>query len=103
MRLLSLPKGDVKLVAAGAVLTVLAYPPFHLLIPSFTCLIPAIYLIHRASADETPLRRGLAQGFWFGVTSGALVLYWMVVALWRFTPLSILGFSATSPFLKLSL
>jgi len=95
VRLLSLPRGDVKIVAAGAVLTVLAYPPFHLLIPSFTCLIPAIYLIQRASADETPLRRGLAQGFWFGVTSGALVLYWMVVALWRFTPLSILGFSAT--------
>ena len=37
----------------------------------------------------------MVQGFWFGLTSSALVLYWMVIALWNFTWLSALGYGVT--------
>jgi apolipoprotein N-acyltransferase len=80
---------------AGAVLTVLAYPPFHLFLPSFLCLVPAVLLIVRGNEDPLPLRRHLVQGWWFGLASQGLVLYWMVVALWHFTPLSAAGYAAT--------
>ncbi|MGH8065983.1 MAG: apolipoprotein N-acyltransferase, partial [Candidatus Entotheonellia bacterium] len=34
-------------------------------------------------------------GFWYGVAAQGLVLYWLTVALWHFTPLSALGYLAT--------
>ncbi len=95
MRGLALPKSDWRLVVGGAVLTCVAYPPFHLLLPSFICLIPAVWLIQGGAEDPRPVRRHLAQGFWFGLASNGLVLYWMVVALWHFTPLSALGYAAS--------
>ena len=45
MKALALPRDDRGLVAAGAILTLLAYPPFHLIVPSFVCLVPAVMLI----------------------------------------------------------
>jgi apolipoprotein N-acyltransferase len=72
-----------------------SYPPFHLLLPSFICLVPAVWLLVSAREDPRPVRRRLVQGFWFGLLSHGLVLYWMVVALWHFTPLSALGYAAT--------
>ncbi len=95
MRSLALPRTDWWLVLAGALLMVLAYPPFHPLIPSFTCLIPAVLLVVAGADDSRPLRRRLVQGFWFGLTTNGLVLYWMVIALWHFTWLSALGYAAT--------
>ncbi|MCZ6759646.1 MAG: apolipoprotein N-acyltransferase [Gemmatimonadetes bacterium] len=95
MKSLQISRSDSKLVVVGALLTVLAYPPFHLFAPSFISLIPAVLLIMRSSADEQPLRRSWAQGFWFGFASQSLILYWLVIALWRFTPLSLLAFLAT--------
>ena len=95
LKSLSLPRGDWLLITAGSLLLVLAYPPFHLFVPSFTCLIPAVLLIVAAESDARPLRRQLAQGFWFGMFSNALVLYWIVVALWHFTPLSGLAYAAS--------
>jgi len=95
VRALALPRGDAWLVAAGAALTVLAYPPFHLFVPSFTCLVPALLLVVRGGEDPRPLRRHLVQGWWFGLASHGLVLCWMVYALWHFTPLSALGYAAT--------
>jgi len=92
---LALPRRDWPLIAAGGLLLPLAYPPFHLFVPSFVCLVPAVWLLLDGAADERPLRRHLVQGFWFGVLSNALVLYWMIVALWHFTPLSALGYVAT--------
>jgi apolipoprotein N-acyltransferase len=91
----ALPRRDGILVAAGAVLLAVAYPPFHLFLPSFVCLVPAVWLILAGETDPRPLRRHLVQGFWFGLLSNALVLYWMIVALWHFTPLSALGYAAT--------
>ncbi len=95
MTAFALPRRDWLLLAAGALLLTLAYPPFHLFVPSFICLAPAIWLIVAAEADPRPLRRRLAQGFWFGLLSNGLILYWMIVALWHFTPLSALGYAAT--------
>ncbi len=101
MTALALPRRDWLLVAAGAVLLTVAYPPFHLFVPSFICLVPAVWLILAGEADPRPLRRHLVQGFWFGLLSNALVLYWMVVALWHFTSLSALGYLATIAILGL--
>ena len=95
MRDLALPRGDWQLVIGGAVLLGAAYPPFHLFLPSFVCLVPAVWLILTGQEDEWPVRRQLAQGFWFGLLANALVLYWIVVALWRFSRLSALAFGAT--------
>lgn len=92
---LALPRGDWALVVAGALLLALAYPPFHLLLPSFVCVVPVVWLLAGAAADPWPLRRRLAQGFWYGVLSQALVLYWMIFALWHFTPLAAAGWAAT--------
>jgi apolipoprotein N-acyltransferase len=65
------------------------------LIPSFICLVPVVWLLVEGENDPRPLRRHLVQGFWFGLLGNALVLYWMVVALWHFTSLSALGYAAS--------
>jgi len=95
VKFLALPRGDWPLVVISGVLIALAYPPFHLLVPSFICLVPAVWLLVSGGTDVRPLRRQLVQGFWLGLVSNGLVLYWMVFALWRFTPLSALGYAAT--------
>ncbi|UCG85743.1 MAG: apolipoprotein N-acyltransferase [Gemmatimonadota bacterium] len=95
MKGLALPKGDWLLIVASSVLLSIAYPPFHLFLPSLVCLIPAIWLLQDGGGDPRPLRRNLVQGFWFGLISNGLVIHWMVVALWRFTRLSVLGYAAT--------
>lgn len=95
MKALQLPRADWPLVAAGALLTVLAYPPFHLFLPSFVSLVPAVWLLTAGRSDPRPLRRQMVQGFWLGLASNSLVLYWIVIALWHFTPLSAAGYAVT--------
>src|SRR5881396_3112324 len=82
------------LIAAGAILLVASYPPFHLPIVSFVAVAPAVVLL-RQLEREGDVRRALRYGFWYGFVSQGLVLYWLVVALWHFTPLSGLGYLAT--------
>ncbi len=101
MRYLALPRGDWLLVVGGAILLCAAYPPFHLLLPSFVCVIPAVWLVSDGLLDPRPVRRHLVQGFWFGLFANGLVLYWMVVALWHFTSLAALGYLATVVILAL--
>jgi apolipoprotein N-acyltransferase len=101
VKFLSLPRSDWRLVIGGALLLGAAYPPFHLFVPSFVCLIPVVWLLVDGSTDARPLRRQLVQGFWFGLFAHGLTLYWMVVALWHFTPLSGLGYLATIVILAL--
>ncbi len=68
------------LVVAGALLTVLAYPPFHLFLPSFIALVPLYWLLERAARAERP-----ARGAWYGLIAGlaanGALHAWMVVAL----------------------
>jgi apolipoprotein N-acyltransferase len=58
-------------------------------------LVPVLLILDRSNSDPLPLRRQLGLGFWFGVVSNGLLLYWMVFALWRYTPLSVLGYVGT--------
>ncbi|HEX9691009.1 MAG TPA: apolipoprotein N-acyltransferase [Gemmatimonadales bacterium] len=95
MRWAILPREDWRLVLGGALLTALAYPPFHLLFPSFLALVPVTWLLLRLGDAPGAARRMLVCGFWYGLLSQGLVLYWIVVALWHFTPLSALGYAAT--------
>lgn len=89
---LALPRKDWYLIFAGAVLYALAFPPFHLFLPSFLCLVPAVFLVVGIARQERPLRALFARGFWFGFLAHGLVLYWIVIALWHYTWLSGLGY-----------
>ena len=78
----------------GAIALTASYPPFPLPFLSFFAIAPAVLLIRQAERDANP-RAAFRWGWWYGLVSNALVLYWMVVALWHFTPLSALGYLAT--------
>jgi len=82
------------LVAVGAVLLAASYPPFRFPVLSFVAIAPAIVLL-RDCEREGDARGALRWGFWYGFASQGAVLYWLVVALWHFTPLSALGYLAT--------
>ncbi|HXI63389.1 MAG TPA: apolipoprotein N-acyltransferase [Gemmatimonadales bacterium] len=82
------------LVVVGAALLAASYPPFDLPVLSFVAVAPAVILLrHLEQAHD--LRGALRWGFWYGFASQGVVLYWLVVALWHFTPLSALGYLAT--------
>ncbi len=82
------------LVALGAALLAASYPPFRLPVVSFLALAPAVVLVRRFEHERDP-RGALRWGFWYGFVTQGAVLYWLVVALWHFTPLSALGYLAT--------
>jgi len=82
------------LIGAGAVLLVASYPPFQLPLFSFVALAPAVVLLQQLERTQDA-RTALRQGFWYGLVTQGAVLYWLVVALWHFTPLSGLGYLAT--------
>ncbi len=84
----------MKLVALGALALALSYPPFPLPPLSFFALIPAVLLVRQA-AQAGDTRAAFRWGWWYGLAANGLVLYWMVFALWRFTPFSALGYFAT--------
>jgi len=121
VRIRGLFPGRRALAAAvlSAVLLFLAYPPFSLVAPAFAALVPFIWMLEEAAGTEgsggIEARRGqggtpargyagspagagwvevLRLGYWFGVLANGLVLYWLVVALWHFTPLSLAGYLA---------
>lgn len=81
------------LVAVGALALALSYPPFPLPILSFVAIIPAVLLLEDSGSDA-----GLAYtwGVRYGIAANGLVLSWMVVALWHFTPLAALGYVITT-------
>ena len=82
------------LVALGAVLLTASYPPFPFPLLSLAAVIPAVLLVAQC-ARAGDFRGALRWGFWYGFVTQGLVLYWLVVALWHFTPLSALGYLAT--------
>ncbi|MEP6473352.1 MAG: hypothetical protein ABJC74_06505, partial [Gemmatimonadota bacterium] len=83
------------LIGTHALLTVLAYPPFNLLIPGFICVVPLIVLIAEAADGADPVWSAARIAFKSTVVAQGVFLYWMVVALWHFTPLSVAGYLAT--------
>ncbi len=90
----------MKLVALGALALALSYPPFPLPPLSFFALIPAVLLVRQA-AQAGDARAAFRWGWWYGLAANGLVLYWMVFALWHFTPFSALGYLATVALLGL--
>ncbi|HMJ59726.1 MAG TPA: apolipoprotein N-acyltransferase [Gemmatimonadales bacterium] len=84
----------MKLVALGAIALFLSYPPFPLPPLSFVALIPAVLLVRQA-LQARDARAAFRWGWWYGLAANGLVLYWMVIALWHFTPFSALGYLAT--------
>jgi apolipoprotein N-acyltransferase len=73
-------------LVTAALLYNLAYPPFHLFLPSFLCLVPLVLLLDKGSGGAGWLRAHLAQGFWFGVMANGILFHWVAVALWTFKP-----------------
>jgi apolipoprotein N-acyltransferase len=82
------------LVVLGALALFLSYPPFPLPILSFVAIVPAVLLVRQAVNDANP-RLAFRWGWWYGLVSNAFILYWLVVALWHFTPFSALGYLAS--------
>ena len=82
------------LVALGAALLATSYPPFRLPVVSFLAIAPAVILLRRFERERDG-RGAVRWGFWYGFVTQGAVLYWLVVALWHFTPLSALGYLAT--------
>jgi apolipoprotein N-acyltransferase len=82
------------LIVSGAIALTASYPPFPLPFLSFLAITPAVLLIRHAVLESNP-RSGFRWGWWYGLITNALVLYWMIVALWHFTPFSALGYLAT--------
>jgi len=85
---------ELAAITGSALLLNLAFPPFHLLVPSLVCLVPAIVTLERGNRDGSPARLQFRLGFWFGLVANALLLHWMAAALWRYQPWWILAFAA---------
>jgi apolipoprotein N-acyltransferase len=88
------PRRAIGPIALGAVALAASYPPFKLPFLSFVAVTPAVLLIRQAVREED-VGGAFGVGFWYGLAAQALVLNWMIVALWHFTPLAALGYFAT--------
>lgn len=86
------------LASASAVLLFAAFPPFHLVAPSFLALVP---LSLAAWGARTP-RRAARAGFVFGLLHYGLLLHWMVPALARLTAAAPLVYATAVVLLGLS-
>ncbi len=77
--------GNLLLPAASAVLLFSAFPPLHLLIPSFVALVPiAVWTVDR-SAERGGAGQAFRGGLWFGLLYFGLLLHWIASALVWFT------------------
>lgn len=72
----------------SAVLIGIAFPPFHLLLPSFVALVPYAAWVARLPAGEEGRSAALRGGFLLGLVSQSLLLYWLATALLPHTPLA---------------
>ncbi|HXV91052.1 MAG TPA: apolipoprotein N-acyltransferase [Gemmatimonadales bacterium] len=82
------------LCAAGALLLTGSYPPFDLPALSFMAITPAVVLL-RSAVDQGDPGRAFRWGLAYGAATQGLLLYWIAIALWHFTPLSALGYFVT--------
>lgn len=90
--LLRPPRPAAPLVLSGLLLG-LAFPPFHLLGPSFLALVPWAAWTARLPTGAEGRSAALRGGFLLGLIYFSLVFYWLVVALIFYTPLAILAFA----------
>ena len=89
---------EVLPAALAALLLFVAYAPASLVVPSFGALVPFLWSLEDAQATgraAAPGRlRDFLHGYWFGVWANGVVLYWIFIALFHFTPLSLAGYLA---------
>lgn len=83
------------LATASAVLLLVAYPPLSLVVPSFVALVPLLWALDELRNRDAKPAEAAWLGYWFGVFAHGITLYWMIIALWHFTPLSALGYAAS--------
>jgi apolipoprotein N-acyltransferase len=90
------PSRHEALVAvASSVLFGMAFPPFPFVVPVFLCLVPVAVAVARLADGDARTGAALRIGFWFGVVSSAINLYWLASALAIYTNLAFLGYAAT--------
>ncbi len=80
---------------ATAVMLLLAYAPFGIVPLAFVALTPFVAELQRLDAEGGDGWAAVRLGYWFGVLANGVVLYWLVIALWHFTPLSLAGWLAS--------
>lgn len=81
--------------AATAFLLFITYEPVGWAALAFVALYFFLDELERARAAGWTAWQAVRLGYWFGVLANGVVLYWMVIALWHFTPLSLLGYLAS--------
>jgi apolipoprotein N-acyltransferase len=70
-----------------------AFPPFHLVFPSFVALVPlGVWVAGLPEKDDEGRREALRGGFFLGLIYYTLVYYWLLTSLIYYTPLAILAF-----------
>jgi apolipoprotein N-acyltransferase len=79
-------------ILASALLLGLAHPPFHLLFPSFTALVPFGVWLGRLPPDAGGQAEALRGGFLLGLIYQSLVLHWLLVSLLFYTWWAIFAF-----------
>jgi apolipoprotein N-acyltransferase len=84
--------GERLLPVVAAILLALAYPPLHLVIPSFVGLVPMAVWLARLPAGREGSRAAARGGLLFGLVYFGIVVYWILVALIWFTKLAILAY-----------
>jgi apolipoprotein N-acyltransferase len=92
VRLPRIPRRPGPLLLSGLLLGV-AFPPFHLVFPSFVALVPyAVWVDGLGGDGDGGRREALRGGFFLGLVYYTLVFYWLLTSLIYYTPLAILGF-----------
>jgi apolipoprotein N-acyltransferase len=84
-------RAEAAAALSSAVLFALAFPPLHLVVPVFVCLVPLAVFVARADRPASTAR----VGFWFALLAFGSTLYWIAVALLLWTKLAILAYIAT--------
>jgi apolipoprotein N-acyltransferase len=103
---------ELVLAALTSLLLFAAYAPAALVVPSFVALVPLLWALDEGAPglggteatsvpgsigpplSERPAAPAFRLGYWFGVLGWGLILHWMPMALWHFTPLSAAGYLA---------
>jgi len=86
-----IPKAGDRLVPAlSALILASAFPPLHLLIPSFVGLVPlAVWIVDRGREDGADATAGAPEAFrggvWFGVLYFGILFHWIALSLISFT------------------
>lgn len=82
---------------ASALLLGLAFPPFHLVLPSFVGLAPLAAWVARLPDGAAGRSAALRGGFVTGLLAYGLLLHWLATALLRHTLLGLPAFLVTVP------